>query len=188
MISLSSGEQANVVSVEGVRKTGLSKEASTTDDLFRNHSQAVYAYAIRRVDDVQAAEDITGEVFMEAVKNGRLRRSAEPLPWLYGIARRKVADYMRRASRRPQNLTETIPSLDGDPHVKAERAEQISDLRRLVDALPPDQREALLLHYVEGLPAKQICAVMQRNLPAINSLLQRARQTLRDKGLKEVEQ
>jgi RNA polymerase sigma-70 factor (ECF subfamily) len=172
--------------VDWVRKRVQSKKEASSDSFFRAHSQDVYAYAARRVGDLQAAEDITAEVFLEAVKNGWLRRSDEPLPWLYGIARRKVADQLRRASRRPQGLTDAIPFQGDDPQAAAESAEQSADLRRLVNALPPDQREALLLHYSEGLTAKQIGTAMKRSAPAINSLLQRARQTLREKGAKEM--
>jgi RNA polymerase sigma-70 factor (ECF subfamily) len=78
-------------------------------------------------------------------------------------------------------LSDTIAATGGDPHLAAEVSEQAAELRLQVDALPADQREALLLHYVEGLSAKQVALSMHRSLAATNSLLQRARQTLRSK-------
>jgi len=188
MIREGEGEQTFVVNLESARARGERSETDSPDAFFQAHSQAVYAYAMRRMGDRSAAEDITAEVFLEAVRHANRRERAVALPWLYGIARRKVADQLRlRSRRKSEALSEVIPATSKDPHHAAEESERRAELRRLVDSLPEEQREALLLHYVEGLPAEQVGIAMNKSSAAVNSLLQRARQNLRQKGEIELE-
>jgi RNA polymerase sigma factor (sigma-70 family) len=69
-----------------------------------------------------------------------------------------------------------------DPEAALERAEEQRVVRELVEQLNEDQREALLLQYVEGLSIAEIAAVMGRSPAAANSLLQRARAALFRRG------
>ena len=68
------------------------------------------------------------------------------------------------------------------PDHEVERKEDLRKLRALVDTLPEDQREALLLQCVENLSLDEIGVVMRRSVPSIKGLLQRARQTIFDQG------
>ena len=156
--------------------------AETPEGFFRAYAGAVYAYALRRTGDTSASEDITAEVFLEAVRHSKKRVKSDPLPWLYGIARRKVANHLRMASRRPaQVLDAEMPAQTADPYRSAETSEANFELKCSVEALPPDQKEALLLHYVEELSAESIATAMGKSVAAVNSLLQRARQNVRNK-------
>ena len=178
----------DVVRTERSRSERAAAGENHSEAFFREHAVAVHAYAVRRVGST-AGEDITAEVFLEAVRHWRRKANADPLPWLYGIARRKVADHLRKRSRQPATqLSDTMPG-NMDVHGFVEAGERSKELRRLVDALPIDQREALLLFYVEDLSAEQIARSMSKSVAAVNSLLQRARQKLRESGagLKEVE-
>lgn len=152
---------------------------TTADSLHRRYLADVFAYVARRVPDPTEAEDITAEVFAAAF--AALPRSLGPhgaYPWLLGIARRKIADFYRRTARRggmaalPEDLAAPPSAL---PEAALTRAERGRRLQTLLAALPPDQREALLLHYLEDLPHAQIAAVLGRSPAAVNSLLQRAR-------------
>ena len=62
------------------------------------------------------------------------------------------------------------------------RKERARLLREMLAALPEDQREALLLHYVEGLPQAEMAVVLGRSPAAVNSLLQRARAAVYRQG------
>jgi RNA polymerase sigma-70 factor, ECF subfamily len=150
----------------------------------------VYRYVHRRLPHVQEAEDVTAEVFAAAFHSlSRFRGNSSPYGWLLGIARRKVADALRRQSRRREMLVTDLatddsgsnrfmnaaaPHEDG-PQATMERAEAHATIRRIVGGLKEEQREALLLQYVEGLSVADIATIMQRSPQAINSLLQRAR-------------
>lgn len=161
------------------------RRAWTASQLQSEYLDLVFGYAARRLDRTQDAEDVTADVFAAAFeKLHQLRDTTAPQAWLLGIARRKVIDSLRKQRRRREALESDLPptalghvvcGADDDPERAFERAEAARKLRELVDRLKVDQREALLLHYVEGLPVTSVAAVMGRSVGAVNSLLQRAR-------------
>jgi RNA polymerase sigma-70 factor (ECF subfamily) len=168
---------------------------ATAAVLHERYLNDVFRYVSRRVPRREEAEDITAEVFAAAfVALPRFRGHCSPYLWLLGIARRKIVDALRRRCARRETLASELAGaeleLDSLPTVAAaegpesvlERAEERQVVRDLVDQLNEDQREALLLQYVEGLSIAEIAAVMGRSPAAANSLLQRARATLFRRG------
>ena len=161
--------------------------AWTATALHQRYLADVFAYVARRVPDRQEAEDVTAEVFAAAfIALPRRRGSNGPYPWLLGIARRKIADALRHRGRREGRtsaLTEETPGAASDlPEAALARQERASLMREMLAALPGDQREALLLHYVEDLPQAEIAVVLGRSPAAVNSLLQRARAAVYRQG------
>jgi RNA polymerase sigma-70 factor (ECF subfamily) len=170
------------------------REVWTASALQEHFLQDVFRYVVRRVPQQQEAEDITAEVFAAAFEAlARFRGDCGPRAWLLGIARRKVADAVRRRSRRRETLASEMPGKDVDellmiqapldgPEELVERAEACRLLRKIVASLNADQREALLLQYVEDLAIAEIAVVMGRSAAAVNSLLQRARAAIFRQG------
>jgi len=151
---------------------------------------AVFCYVTRHVPRPQEAEDITAEVFAAAVQQWpRYRGACRPYAWLLGIARRKVADSLRRQTRHRETLATEMAGSGQDttfpldallspaegPEVTAQREEARQAVRAAMARLKEVQREALLLQYVEELPVAEIAVVMRKSPAAVNSLLQRAR-------------
>lgn len=142
----------------------------------------VYGYFAHRVGgDAALAEDLTQETFLAAVRE--LRRGApvaEPLPWLIGIARHKWLDHLRRQRRSSWTLLsweddvgDTTPFTVGDGDVTHDRA------AAALAMVPSPQREALLLRYLDGLSVPEVAAALGRSVSATESLLARARVTVR---------
>jgi RNA polymerase sigma-70 factor (ECF subfamily) len=149
-----------------------SDQTMTAERMRIDHLDAVYAYASRRLRR-EDAEDATAETFQAALDGLHRLRGTDPRLWLLGIARRKVADALRRTARRRETpLAEDLPSPCGKT---AEQTEADSRIRSIVMSLPDDQRDALLLQHLEGLTMAQIAIVMGKTPAAVNSLLQRAR-------------
>lgn len=166
---------------------GEQEHAWTADALHQRYLTDVFAYVARRVPDRQEAEDVTAEVFAAAfVVLPRQRGLNGPYPWLLGIARRKIADSHRRQTRRGgqmQALADDLAAPSADlPEALLALRERQRLIRELLAALPEDQREALLLHYVEGLPQAEVAVVLGRSPAAVNSLLQRARAAVYRQG------
>jgi RNA polymerase sigma-70 factor (ECF subfamily) len=169
---------------------------ATAAVLHERYLNDVFRYVSRRVPRREEAEDITAEVFTAAfVELSRFRGQCSPYLWLLGIARRKIVDSLRRRSARPEMLASemvregtnaaSLPELAAvveGPEELLERAEERRVVRDLVDQLNEDQREALLLQYVEGLSIAEIATVLGRSPAAANSLLQRARAALFRRG------
>lgn len=157
--------------------------------LAERYQAEIFRYAARRVSDSAEAEDITAEVFAAVLAQpGRVPRanssSTDDLTraYLIGIARRKVADLLRKRSRHPQETLSAELALNHSLEESMEKREGARELRRILDALPADWREVLLLKYVEELSLKEIAVALGRSEKAINSLLQRARAEARKRG------
>jgi RNA polymerase sigma-70 factor (ECF subfamily) len=169
---------------------------ATAAVLHERYLDDVFRYVLRRVPLIQEAEDITAEVFAAAaVGLPRFHGRSSSYLWLLGIARRKVADSLRRRERRREALAselaeggpeedplwETLVAVEG-PEQALVRAEARGVVRSLIADLGGDQREAVLLQYMEQLSIAEIAVVMGRSQASVTGLLQRARQTLYRRG------
>lgn len=173
-----SREQTSVESTQIAENLGPSVSAATKRDpmgtFFEDHFDAIFRFVSRRLADPDDAKDVTAEVFAAALSS-RPPRKVSPRCWLYGVARRKVADAYRKRRR----IEPLSPDL-------ADRSDMTSALavRRAIEALPSDQRDAFLLQTLEDLSVEEIAQVMGRSRTSVKALLQRAREALRrDYGL-----
>ncbi|CAN5486899.1 sigma-70 family RNA polymerase sigma factor [soil metagenome] len=139
------------------------------------YAPLVFAFVARRIRPVEEAEDIVAAVFVDAYR-GWSRKRGEPRLWLLGIARRKVADALRKR-RQPWPLREE--DAQGNAMQEFVTQAQADHAAALVAKLPPDERDALLLQVLEELPIEEIAAILGRSLKATNSLLGRARTRVR---------
>ncbi len=162
----------------------------TTEELQAAYLEDVYAFVARRLARREDAEDVTAEVFAAAFEAlPKFKGQCEPRLWLLGIARRKVADALRRCRRHPELLAkhdatelDAIPAPTLAPESAALSAEEARIVREIVAKLRPAWRDALMLHYADGLTIDEVAVVMRRSPAAANSLLQRARATLYREG------
>src|SRR3954449_924121 len=119
--------------------------------MYEEHAPAIRAYAARRVE-ASAVDDIVAETF--AIAWRRLPARADPLPWLYGVARRVVHGH-RRAHARRTALTARLISRHGAGTAPPDPAELIDGdpaLARAFATLSEREREAIRLVAWEGLP------------------------------------
>jgi RNA polymerase sigma factor (sigma-70 family) len=135
----------------------------------------------RRVPDPLEAEDILQDVFYELVRANRLLMPIEHVTgWLFQVARNRIVDLFRK--KRPErlddragegegpSLEELLPSHDAGPEARFARAVLLEELELALDELPEEQREAFVLHEIEGRSFKQMAAETGVNL---NTLLSR---------------
>jgi RNA polymerase sigma-70 factor, ECF subfamily len=178
-------------------RSGVRSARWSADDLQAAFIGDMYSYISRRLLRREDAEDVTAEVFAAAFQAlPKFKGQCEPRLWLLGIARRKVADAMRIKRRRPETLA-SEQVMDGDASAKvaeafagdptlpenaAQRAEEARVLRGIIERLKPAWRDALTLHYADGLTVEEVAIVMRRSPGAINSLLQRARAAVYREG------
>lgn len=145
------------------------------DEARRSLQPIVFAFVARRVQPVEEAEDVVAAVFVDAFHHWR-RRKGDARLWLLGIARRKVADSLRK--KKPHwsiREDDATANAMGDFVHRAE-ADQAATL---VARLPQDERDALLMQILEEMPIEEIAAVLGRSPKATNSLLGRARTRVR---------
>lgn len=151
------------------------------EDLWSKHGGQVYAYAARRIGR-ELAEDVVGDVFLVAWRRRRERPRRE-LPWLYGVARRVLADRYRADSRRAR----LIERAGREPHDTPLLEDEVVGSMQLTIALAglnDVDREALFLTTWEGLSASEAAAALDMAAPAFRMRLTRARRRLKT-GLAE---
>jgi RNA polymerase sigma-70 factor, ECF subfamily len=148
--------------------------------LYSEHGRAVLAYAIRRAADEQDAADVVAETFLVAWRRlNEVPRGEQALMWLYGVARRVLAN-QRRGERRRQRLAEQlgrelVPALQA----VAPPADVPQPILAALASLGSDDREIVLLAAWEELSPGQIAAVLGISQIAARSRLHRARKRLR---------
>jgi RNA polymerase sigma factor (sigma-70 family) len=146
------------------------------------YRQRLFAYTRQMLSGSrQDAEDAMQDVFLRAYR--ALRTSQRPItlrPWLYRVAHNRCIDQLRRPVPATMDLFEVSRTPLRDPLVVAERRE---DLRRLVAdvrRLPQQQRSALLMRELQGLTYSELAEALGCTVPAVKSLLVRARMGLAD--------
>jgi RNA polymerase sigma factor (sigma-70 family) len=136
-------------------------------------------------------EDLTGEVFLQAVRDlHRFEGSGSDLrAWIFTIAHHRFLDERRRAKRRPvepapdEVLTDRLPTADVESEALAGvRRDEVSSI---IEALVPAQREVLLLRIVAGLTVDEIANALGKRPGAVKALQRRGIAAIRrelDKG------
>jgi RNA polymerase sigma-70 factor (ECF subfamily) len=147
--------------------------------MFRMTYERVYAYALRRADRADA-EDVVAETYAVAWRRFEMVPS-DPLPWLYAVARRALAN-SRRSGRRRIRLakriaSETPPSWTVEPD-PGERLEDSVVMRSALRALRKADREMLMLVAWEGLDGERASIALGISRQAFAVRLHRARNRL----------
>jgi RNA polymerase sigma-70 factor (ECF subfamily) len=151
-------------------------------EIYERCQPAIYRYVFYQVGDATTAEDLTSEVFVRLVeKIDRFTYRGRPLlAWLYTIARNLVTDHRRRA-----NKSQPLPmdkQLAADVVDVEERLQDRLTQRRLIVAithLTEDQRQVILLRFVEELDNATTAAILNKSANATKALQHRALASLR---------
>ncbi len=150
--------------------------------IYSQHQPAVFTYIFYRVSDQDCAEDLTAEVFVRMLaKLAEYADQGRPLlSWLYTIARNLVVDYYRKThERNSMPLKENLISSDiGHPVNETESQLAQECLARAMDQLTEEQRQVVLLKFVEERDIADVSLILGKNERAIRSLQHRALATL----------
>lgn len=146
-------------------------ESAALEELYRQHAGHLRAFLRRYLCDVHSAQDITQEVFLALWRNpngfdprrGNLKR------YIFGIARKRAADWWRR--RRPEDLP--------GPATAARSGESTVLLAELLDQLDPEARALLWLREVEGYSHAELAEIFGIPVGTVKSRLFTAREALR---------
>jgi len=158
------------------------RDLSKFGDLYERHFDRVYAYVVRRVQDRDAAEEVTAEVFHKALANlPRYQLRGAPFgAWLLKIAAHAIADRSRRDAREVA-ASDDLPDGGADLDADLDLVEQRARLFRLVDQLPADQRLVIVQRFVDERSIRDVAQRLKKTEGAIKQLQFRALQTLRER-------
>jgi RNA polymerase sigma-70 factor, ECF subfamily len=158
-----------------LRIEAAQRDPARFGDLYEENFYRVYAYVARRVGVRHEAEDLTADVFREALAGiGKFEWRGVPFAaWLLRIAARTVADYFNRTGREA-----------GDRETKPERSstdevELSAMLFQLVERLPEAQFRVIHMRFVEQKSIREIAGELGRSEGAVKQLQLRAIENLR---------
>ena len=158
-------------------------------ELYNRYNRLVFSLALAVVNDRATAEEITLDVFMRIWQKAATYRAdqAKVSTWLTHIARNHAIDILRRRSVRLdqyavhwEDATFKQASSEPDPQESVEATLRRERVQAAMAQLPPDQRQALLLAFFNGLSHSQIAEALKQPLGTIKTRLRLAMHKLRE--------
>ncbi len=174
-------------------------DRSAFKQLYDLHSDYIYSLCLRMLGNSDDALEISQDVFVTLWRKAASVRGESRLrTWLHRVAINKSINFRKRGgvlSRIKQimsidtdevSLTDQLPApQSSEPDSQLEAKETRNELATLMADLPERQREAFLLHKLEGMSYKEIAEEMSLSLPAVESLIHRAKLSLKEKLIKK---
>src|SRR5690606_34056964 len=155
------------------------------EELINRHKAKIYTSIFLLVKDAHLAEDLFQDTFIKVIKTlkkGKYNEEGKFLPWVMRIAHNLVIDHFRRTNRMPKfsnSADFNIFSVLSDNTLDAERSliktQVESDVRRLIEELPADQKEVLVMRMYNDMSFKEIS---DKTGVSINTALGRMRYAL----------
>lgn len=163
------------------------------DELVQRNTHKIHALVFRFLGDIDHVEDLTQEVFLRIYRTaGRYQPTAKFSTWIYRIAanlsfnvlRSRKKGALRQFTAVDEDGQPIAPEIADDgapaPHRTLDQQELQQHLAAAIDALPENQKVAIILNKYESKSYEEIAAVLDCSTMAVKSLLSRARGNLRD--------
>jgi RNA polymerase sigma factor (sigma-70 family) len=158
---------------------------AASGDAFQENATKIYAFIYSKVGNRAAAEDLTSQVFLKAVRWLAADRSADSIrSWLYATARTAVADYWREQSVRAQVPLADIENMlfqGSDGPAESRRTREWA--HRVLAALPEREREVLRLRFLKGYSAAEVGQALGLTAGNVRVIQLRALQRAASMGL-----
>lgn len=163
----------------------LGGDERSFEELLSRHQQKIYTSIYLFVKDQNQAEDIFQEVFIKIIdtlRKGKYNHEGKFGQWAMRISYNLCVDYFRRSKRRPQvqptdefDIFEVLRLSDDNAEQRIMRSQTHEKVRKLVDMLPPEQREVVILRHYADMSFKEIAKLTR---VSINTALGRMRYAL----------
>ena len=150
--------------------------------IYEENFDKIYRYIVLKIGDRAEAEDMTQQVFLNALKSiSSYKYKGMPFSaWLFRIAHNQVVDYYRKKKRSATvPLDETIAAAYDNPGREAERKMEIEQMTRATKQLTQAQQEVISLRFAGELSIAEVAKVMKKSEGAIKALQHSAIASLR---------
>jgi RNA polymerase sigma factor (sigma-70 family) len=168
--------------------------------IYDEYHLMVFNLALNYLQNTEEAEEITQDVFVKVFQSyDRFKHQSSIKTWIYRIALNQCNDLLKYKQRQKRfSVLERIFDDNGTikheqpdwnhPGIQIENSEQFHILLSTIDKLPEIQKSAFLLSHIEGLGNKEIAEIVEKSVGAVESILQRTKETLRKELLIYYEQ
>ena len=158
-------------------------------EIIREYKDGLILYLNSFVGNIQIAEELTEDTFVKIVtKKPRYSGKSSFKTWLYSIGRNVAMDYLRRNRKSADIPADALTDLLRDETSLEQsyiREERKITVHKALRALKPEYRQILWLIYFEGFSNKEAAVVMKKTVHNIETLVYRARQSLKSELDKE---
>jgi RNA polymerase sigma factor (sigma-70 family) len=163
-------------------------DAGAFEELYKRHKGALFRFVLRSIRDRAIAEELYQEIWMRAIEaRGRYEVQAKFTTWLFTIAHNRLVDHWRKRGLTLVALdeegaaqAEPAAAADYEPHRQLEAKQGLARFARALEALPPAQREAFLLHEEAGMSVAEIARATGTGEEAAKSRLRYALAKLKE--------
>ncbi|MDQ3280725.1 MAG: RNA polymerase sigma factor [Acidobacteriota bacterium] len=157
---------------------------SPASEIYDRYSGRIYNFAFRFLKNAEAAEDAVQEVFVKMMKHAhQFHGDAKLSTWLFSITANWCRDYLRKAENRSKESDDVLVELptpsEHAPDRRLEQRENETRIRKALQALTPEQREAILLSRYQGLSYAEIAQIAGCSEGAVKTRVFRAMETLK---------
>lgn len=177
--------QSNLVSDQELVSAYLQGNEAAFEILLKRHQDRIFTQIVLMVRDREVADDIFQETFMKAIRTlklGKYNEEGKFLPWILRIAHNLSIDHFRKAKKMPkvrsdENYDVFAGIANDEKNVEDVWIEDIihGDIRQLIEELPPEQKEVVLMRHYNNMSFKEIS---DRCNVSINTSLGRMRYAL----------
>ncbi len=168
---------------ESLVRRAQQHDQTALTQIYEENFDKIYRYVVLKMGDRIEAEDITQQVFVNALKSISSFRYKKGVPfsaWLYRIAHNQVVDYLRKKSKKATApLDERMAAEDGDPELAAEQKMSIEELAAAVKCLTRAQQEVISLRFTSEMAISEVARIMGKSEGAIKALQHSAIVSLR---------
>lgn len=164
----------------------LSGNLSSLEKLIHRHKERIYSYILMIVRDTELADDLFQDTFIKVINtlnSGTYKEEGKFIQWVMRIAHNLIIDHFRKSRRIPVvdnnsdefDIFDTIGITDPCMEEKMITDQIYEDVRKLIDYLPKEQREVLVMRHYSDMSFKEIAEVTD---VSINTALGRMRYAL----------
>jgi RNA polymerase sigma-70 factor (ECF subfamily) len=170
-----------VQSEESLVRRAQKRDQEAFAQIYEEHFDKIYRYLALRIGNETEAEDMTQQVFLNALQSiSSFRWKGVPFSaWLFRIAHNQTVDYFRKRKRTAVPLDESLASNDDTPQRLAEQKLDIEQLLSATKQLTDAQREVISLRFTSELSIAEVAKVMGKSQGAVKALQHSAIVTLR---------
>lgn len=162
------------------------EDQSALAAIVRRHQALVMGVALRYVRERNRADDVFQATFLILAENARkIRRRASLASWLHGVARRVAIRALKERRHHALEDLPVEPSFNDPELTLVGEAFDQQQIDEAFNSLPEKYREPLLLHYLEGLTAREVANQLHLSLEAVESRIRRGRDHLRRQLMKQ---
>ncbi len=152
----------------------------TLEAIYRNYKQGLFTLALAVTGREELAEDAVQEAFAKLWRH-RSAPAGDAVAYVFAAVRNAAMDQLRRSPPATSGEASIYDGAVAGPASAAEKAEQFDRVREAVEALPPAQREAIVLRVYASLSFRQMAETLGEPLPTVAARYRRALETIREK-------